>query len=283
MFSQKRIKVVIELVDKNKLLFLPNTNSLIFEDLPIEANISVCSLPSGASAKIKIYGASKEHTDMITTIKWKEGFIAEKAIYVYADDGEGYKLLFEGNITSAFPRYENAPNVYIDIEAVMGAYHNIREVPPFSRKGEVPTSQVFRDICADYGVTCINVDVFTSCKDPYFGQHGLANRLVAAAKAYNVYLVNYNNRVEIYSQRGFGKRWKFTKDKYIGYPSLTNVGVKLNFDTIYDVGLYDVFSIRDSEVTVANDNWKIIKYMYSLSTKIGGKWFMTINGTRAIL
>ena len=283
MFSQKRIKVVIELVDDKKKTFSPNVNTLTFENMPIDANISVVTLPSGGSAKIKIYGVSKEHMDMITTIKWREGFIAQKAVYIYADDGEGYKLLFEGNILDAFPRYENAPNVYIEISAIMGAYHNIREVPPFSRKGEVPTWQVFRDICADYGVDCVNIDVQTSCKNPYFDQHGLSNRIRAAANAYNVYPVVYNNRVEISTHSKIHKKWNFTKNSYIGYPTLTQLGIKIKLDTLYAVGLRDFFNISGSEVDVANDNWIIIKYDYDISTKIGGKWFMTIDGQRIVL
>ena len=281
MFSKKKIKVEVQLVGGKS--FLPNVNTLIFEDLPVDVNVNVVTLPSGGSAKIKIYGVSKEHLDMMTTIKWKEPFITQKAVMVYADDGDGYKLLFEGNIMDALPRYENAPDVYIEIDAIMGAYHNIREVPPFSRKGEVPTSQVFRDICADYGVDFVNVDVFTNCKDPYFDQHGLANRLTAAAKAYNVYVVNYNNRVEISTNANVYKKWNFTTQSYIGYPEITGTGIKINLDTVYAVGLRDYFNISGSEVTAANDNWKIIKYSYSLSTKIGGKWFMTIEGTRVLL
>lgn len=281
MFSKKRLKVEVQLLEGE---FSPSVNRLTFENLPIEASINVVELPSGGSAKVKIYGASKSHMEMITTIKWKQAFITQKAIMIYADDGDGYKLIFEGNITSAFPRYENAPDVYIEIDAVKGAYHNIREVPPFSRKGEVPTWQVFRDIAAQYEVNFFNHGVLTSCKDPYFDQNGLSNRLKAASKAYDVYVVYENNIVEIYPKyTGLSKKWNFTSQSYIGYPTLTTVGIKINLDVVYPVGLRDYFSIDDSEVKAANDSWKIIKYNYSLSTKIGGKWFMTIEGERVVL
>lgn len=283
MLSKKKIKVVIQLVDKEVKFFAPNVNTLTFEDLPIDVNISVVELPSGGNAKIRIYGASQSHLQMITTIQWKQPFIAQKAVYVYADDGEGYKLLFEGNIVNAFPRYESAPDVYIDIEANMGAYHNMKEVPPFSRKGEVPTSQVFRDICADYGVDFVNNGVMTSCKNPYFDQHGLSNRLTAAAAAYNVYVKEFNNRVEIAPKAWYGKKWSFTKQSYIGYPQPIQTGIKINLDTIYAVNLDDYFNIDGSEVFYANDSWKIIKYGYSLSTKIGGRWFMSIDGSRVFI
>ncbi len=285
MFSKKRLKVEILWVEGN-ITSITSNNTLIFEDMPIDANISVTTLPSGGSAKIKIYGVSKEYMDAMTTIKWKKPFITQKAVFVYADDGEGYKLLFEGNIMDALPRYESAPDVYIEITANMGAYHNMKEVPPFSRKGEVPTYDVFRDICAAYGISCRNVDnlVQTTCKDPYFDQSGLSNRLTAASKAYNVYIVYNNNSVDIYPEyMGEAQRWDFTKESYIGYPQITATGVKINLDTIKAVGLRDYFTIKGSEVSAANDSWKIIKYNYNLSTKIGGKWFMSIDGSRAIL
>ena len=282
MFSKKRIKVEVQLMAGKT--FVSGNNTLIFEDLPIEANISVTKQPSGGNAKIKIYGASREHMDMVTTIKWRgDNWAVQKAVFVYADDGDGYKLIFEGNITDAYPHYESAPDVYIEIDALMGAYHNIREVPPFSRKGEVPTSQVFRDICADYGVMCENVDVQTTCKDPYFDQHGLSNRLVAAAKAYNVNPVMLNNRVILYSKAGVGAKWNFTKQSYIGYPMIIATGLRINLDTIYAVGLEDFFSVSGSEIEPANGDWNIYKFSYTLSTKIGGKWFMSVEGGRVIL
>ena len=282
MFSNKKIKVEVQLVEGKE--FSPNVNTLIFENLPIEVNLNVVTLPSGGSAKVKIYGVSKDHLDMITTIKWRKPFITQKAIMIYADDGDGYKLLFEGNIVDALPRYESVPDVYIEISAIMGAYHNIREVPPFSRKGEVPTSDVFRDICADYGVGFMNHGVETMCKNPYFDQNGLSNRLTAASKAYNVYVIYNNNFVEIYPQyTGEAKKWNFTTQSYIGYPQITSTGIKINLDTVYAVGLRDYFNIKGSEVEPANGDWKIIKYGYSISTKIGGKWFMTIEGVRVLL
>ena len=279
MFSKKRIKVEVQLMSGKT--FISGNNALVFENLPVEVDINITKQPSGGNAKIRIYGASKEYMRQVTTIKWRgDNWAVEKAVFVYADDGDGYRQIFNGNITDAYPHYESSPDVYIEIDALMGAYQNIREVPPFSRKGEVPTSQVFRDICADYGIMCVNAGVFTVCKNPYFDQHGLSNRLVAAAKAYNVNPVMLGNRVILYPKNGLGIKWEFTKQSYIGYPAITATGLKLNLDTIYAVGLEDFFSVSGSEVEPAIGNWKIYKFGYSLSTKIGGKWFMSVEGGR---
>lgn len=282
MFSKKRLKVEVQMLEGE---FSPNVSKLTFENLPIEVSINVVDMKSGGSAKIRIYGASKSHMAWMETIKWKVvPSTPKKAVRVFADDGDGYKLIFEGNITDALPRYENAPDVYIDINAHKGAYQNVREVPPFSRKGEVPTYQVFRDIAAQYEVGFVNHGVETSCKNPYFDEHGLCNRLTAAAKAYDVYVIQEDYVVHIYPQKtGVAKKWEFTKNSYIGYPTITDTGIKINFDTVYAIGLRDYFTISDSEVSAANENWKIIKYNYNLSTKIDGKWFMTIEGQKVAL
>lgn len=291
MFSKKRLKVVIQLIEENAVLFNREdgtpSNNLTFEDMPIDVKIDITALPSGGNANVKIYGVSKEYMQAITTIRWRQAFIPQKAIYIYADDGEGYKQIFEGNIMQAMPRYDSVPNTYIEINATMGAYHNIEEVPPFYYIGEASTSDVFRDICAAYNVECVNHEVTGMVKNPYFDEEGLSNRLTAASRAYNVYVVLKNNVVHIYpSDTGVSARWTFQPIDWIGYPQITETGLQISLDAVYPVDLRDYFQCLGSEVDVANKDfyfdtsWKIVKFSYSLSTKIGGKWFMTIDGVR---
>lgn len=41
-----------------------------------------------------------------------------------------------------------------------------------------------------------------------------------------------------------------------------------------------MFTITGSNVSPANSKWKAVKVSYNLSTKIGGKWLMSVDGTR---
>lgn len=282
MFSKKTLRVLIQNMEGE---FYPGVSVIEFKNLPIDVKISATELPAGLQATVNIYGASKKHMDAITTIQWLTDFIVQKAILVYANDGEGERLLFQGNIMNAQPDYGKAPDVKITINACAGAYYNLKsDVPPSSLEGEVPVHLIFQKICNDFGISIVRNHgvVGKTCKNPRIEGFGLANRINAAMKAYDVYAIINNNSVDIYpnAENINGTNWKFTPDKYIGYPSFTQVGVSLKLDTLYDVNLMDYFTISGSEVTPANDKWKVIKVSYDVSTKIGGKWFMSIEGVR---
>ena len=284
MFSKKTLWVEIQ---KEKGEFYSGVNAYRFKDLPIELSLNVVTIPAGINAKIKIYGVSKSKLDMITTLKWHDAFIDKKAIRVWANDGVREFVLFEGNIMNASPIYDNAPEVCVEIDAIAGAFFNMMsEVPPSSLEGLVPAPRIFEKICSDFGIRCIQNGLdeeYKQCKDPKYGQSGLANRIVAAARDYNVYAVTYNNRVEIYPKYMSNKKsWLLTPNTFIKYPSFTNTGIKVTTDNIFDIKLADKFIIKGSEVTPANDTWFTINIRYSLSTKIGGNWIMTIEGVRAV-
>ena len=265
--------------------FYAGVKTISFENLPIEAVINYVEGPVGFTARIRIYGASKENMNYVSRIKWKEVFIAEKAVRVYADDGDGEFLLFEGGILSANPVYDNAPNVYIDIQSIAGVWFNmLSETPPSSIPKNTPVPLVFNKICDDFGIGFHNNGVSGVISGSVvFNQTGLMNRLYAASQAYNVYFALYNNRVEIYPAKKFSvKKWKFTKGDYIGYPSFTTVGTKISLDRLYNVSVEDIVKITGSDVTAANDTFYVTKVTYNVSTKIGGKWFMTLDLQRYV-
>lgn len=282
MFSKKSLRVEIQNLDGE---FISGVNTISFKNLPIEVQISLVELPKAFSANIKIYGISKENMNYITTLHWKDLMIVEKAIRIYANDGDGEKLLYEGNIQSANPVYDTAPDIYIDINSVAGAFFNMSDIPPSSLPKNASVPDIFRKICYDYGIGFVNNGVNKmSSGSVYYGQSGLLNRIRAAAIEHNVSANIYNNRVEIYPKgERFPKVWTFNKQNYIGYPSFANMGIKLTLDKIYYVNVGDVFKIVGSDVDAANDSFEIHKINYNLSTKIGGKWFMTLFGTRYIL
>ena len=280
MFSKKSLKVVIQNIEGE---FYPGVSELTFRDLPIEVDLNYCELPSGISGKIKIYGVSKQHMAQITTIKWKTGFINQKAVRVYANDGGGERLLFVGNITFAVPDYSKAPDVCISIDACAGAYYNVKSVSPSRIEGKASARQVFRRICDDYGVL-LDMDFDTEQRElnPRYNQSGFLNRINAAAKTFDLYVLPKNNSVSVFPRNGYSAtEWKFDKSYYVGYPSFNLAGIEIKLDKIvFPMSLADFFFIPDSEISVANDHWKIIKINYKLSTKIGGKWLCTVSGVR---
>jgi len=282
MFSKKSLRVEIQNLDGD---FVSGINTISFKNLPVEVKISLVELPAAFSANIKIYGISKENMNYITTLHWKDLTIVEKAIRIYANDGDGEKLLYEGNIQSANPVYSTAPDIYIDINSVAGAFFNMSDIPPSSLPKNASVPDIFKKICYDFGIGFVNNGVSgMSSGSVYYNQAGLSNRIRAACIEHNVSANIYNNRVEIYPKgERTPKVWVFNRQNYIGYPSFIDMGIKLSLDKIYYVNVGDVFKIVGSDITSVNDSFETHKIEYNLSTKIGGKWFMTLFGTRYIL
>lgn len=285
MYSKKTLRVEVQKISGN---LTPFSGTYNFVNLPVEVKINKVKLPAGYSAIINIYGLSKQKLDSITTIAWKTGFIDQIAVRVFANDGNGEHLLFEGNVMSAIPNYSSAPDVCISITACAGAFYNLMtDVPPSSIKEgeEVPVRQVFEEICKQYGVVLDDRGVEGSCTFPRIDGNGLAERISRAAKAYNVNFYIDNNSVTIYPKDSYDYKAKnnlvWTKNDYIGYPSFNNTGIDLKLDRIlFSLQLGDFFTIKGSEVSAANDKWFVVKVSYDLSTKIGGKWEMNVSGVR---
>ena len=288
-YSAKKIRVVIQSVPDDVFGMSLTTRSYDFKNLPIEVNIEQVQLPSGGSAVIKIYGVSKEKMDAITTIQLKTLWIKNQSVAVFTDEGDGEHLIYCGTIIKAVPCYDSAPDVYIRIDSCTGAYWNtMGEVPPYSHKGMIPVHLAVSEICAPYGAVCKNFGVMMNCNNPYFDQKGLKNRLNAVAQAYNLDVVMDDGEaqvVEIYPKGKYmAKTWTFTKENYIGYPSFNECGVRIVLDKLYyDLSLKDYFVIKGSEVSIANGLWAVQKYIYNISTKLGGNWLMEIIGTAEVL
>ena len=278
MFSQKKLK--IQIFDYDKL----NNETIVWEwsDFPIDVQINKV-VRFAMDAHIRIYGVSKEGMDAITTYQWKRMIYSKRGVKIFADDGFGEKEIYRGQINIAKPVYEQ-PNVYIDIQASAGAFQNtMGEIPPSSINGEASVPEIFEKIAKDYGLGFENkgVSYGLKYKNPYFAQKGLNARLLAASEAYNVKFRKFNNYIEIYPELEgeiYFRRWDLTKEDYIGYPSFNDVGISLNFDYIFEIEIGDVFYITGSEIEEANNKWRTSQITYNLSTKIGGKWFMQVNG-----
>ena len=281
MFSKKEIRVVIYKREQT------GTQEFNFVNLPIEVKINKAILPAGSSAMINIYGISKDKMDAITTIAWKTGFIDNKDLIIFANDGDGEHVLFSGKVMSAFPNYNNAPDICISINACAGAYYNlVTDVPPSSiREGaEVPVHQVFAEICKQYNMNFENRGVFSVCKYPRTEGHGLADRLYKAARAYNVNVVIEGNNVTIWPKDSYlytAQQLTLTSKDYIGYPSFNTTGIDIKLDRLLrSLRLGDFFTIAGSDVSAANDRWSVIKIVFDISTKIGGKWEMDVSAVR---
>lgn len=276
-FTKKSIRVVLA---SNTVDFINGKNVIDFNGLPIDLDLDYAGLFS--TAKIRIYGLSKEHIDAITSLPFPilQPYIAEFYVKVFVDEGLGEEELFTGSVQKAVPNYTSAPDVFVEIDSFAGTFTNAMDgIPPTSIEGDVPAPFLFQKICEPYKVEFVNHDVEKVCSgSPRYDQVGLMNRLRKAAQDYNIFVELYNNTVHIWEHSN--KVWNITRDDYIGYPTFNEVGIGIVLDKAIRVRRCDSFVISGSDVEPANARWHVVSVKYLLSTKIGGKWQVSIKGVR---
>lgn len=286
MFSKKTLRVEIQKISGNFTSFSGTYN---FVNLPIEVKITKTIAPAGYSGTINIYGISKQLVDSVTMMPLQVDNIDEISAIIYANDGNGENILFEGQVMAIMPNYNNAPDICISIILCAGVFPNlITDVPPSSVEGGVTsTHQLFQKICDDYGMQLKDLQKEDKQINDGGGARGdgLMARLTYAARETRMHFFVKNNIVTIYPRDSFNydhETVEFTKNDYIGYPSFNaSGGIDLKLDRVpfsMDAGWF--FNIKGSEIAAANDVWQVIKISHDLSTKIGGKWVTSISGVR---
>lgn len=279
MFNEKSLIVEIQ-ADTGE--YKEGDDVIVFQNVPIEAKIDRSGMNYGAT--VKIYGVSKHFMDAMTLVRWKVDFVPQRFMRISTKVGKEKVLLFEGNIEYALPMYSSAPNVYIEIQAFAGMFYNVVSFPPdiTSFKGSIPAPDLIKRLADHLGMGFVNYGVNTVAQNPSFNESGLRQRVDAIARAYNFVAIVENRRIRIYpktSDTPF-REWEIDKNNYIGYPSFTSSGINVVLDEVFDIELQDWFTIKDSEIEQANDTWIAKKVVFNLSTKIGGKWQMSIDGVR---
>lgn len=285
MFSEKRIKVIVDLMETIGNV-LSVSSSLTFDDFRVDLSIRKVFSPVGPTANIKIYGVSKEHMNTITTISLRDTItIPNKRVSVWVDSGNGYVLLFEGCIVEAIPVYQSVPDCYIQIESSVAAYENAMSPPPNSFPvSTAATSSICRAICASYGVACytdpaLELDIVPT---KTFGEQGLSARMAAACQAYNLSAIRTGTRYDVYKKNQVSilkNVWNFTPSNIYGYPSFANKLIKIQTDDFADIEVLDYFRISNSEIPFANGLWYIVMMQYRLQSRTpDGKWEATLFG-----
>lgn len=283
MFISKKLKLEIS--------FLENDFSvgkvLVFENLPMKVQCNIIGLPSGNKAIVTVYGVSNEHANMITVLKLKQNIIPARKVRLFADNGNGYQLVYEGYIISAVPIYD-APNTSIQIESSVGAFPNAKTISSNSFEPNTPAFQVFRKICNDYGFECEEEVAGTvqdvKLKSMVYNQNGLFARLHQAEIDYNCSCVYKNGRFYVYPKDIVVSRKHYLSPKnYIGYPKFSDTGISITTDNIFNINLGQTIIINGSEISYANGVWNVYKIDYNLqSFTPNGKWEMVIHGVRGL-
>lgn len=233
-----------------------------------------------STLRAQVYGVSQSAMNSATTLQWKPGDQVSNTVKVIAIDGDQETQVFYGYIVNAWGNYQNAPDVFLEIQAQAAYLFQLQPAAPLSFKGQTDVAQVMSQIAGTMGLTFENNGVTTQLADTYLPNTSLEQAKTLAQHAgINLYIDDTilaitpanTPRGGIIPQIGPTSGLR-------GYPTFDGVGV--NFETYFNPSIKFGGSIQlISSITKAAGTWIVVSIGHRLeSEKLNGAWFSQVKG-----
>jgi hypothetical protein len=230
--------------------------------------------------RARIYGVRQVDMNSITTLMWKPGTRIANTVEVFAINGDVETLVFAGNIINAWADYQNAPDVFLHIQAQAAYFNGLQAVSPLSIKGGISVAVVMARIAKDMGLTFENNNVNVILTDVYLA-NTLKEQALELSKACNFSLYIDDKTLAItnrYQPRKGLIPEISAQSGLVGYPTFDGIGI--NFQTLFNPAITFGGAVKlTTDVEQANGEWVVVSVSHRLeSEKPGGAWFSTIRG-----
>ena len=117
-------------------------------------------------AKVKIFNMPLADMETLTTLAFKPLQASKNRIAVYAGDEEhGMSLAFSGDIVSAVPNFNAAPDPSFDVECITGYVASITPVPPLTAQGAQDVATLMQGLAKQMGLAFVNRGVSVSIRN----------------------------------------------------------------------------------------------------------------------
>lgn len=257
-------------------------NTKIIRGLATDVSIERPGLPDKDKARVKIYNLPLQEMEQLTTLSFKPLQVRKNIIRILAGDENNLSEVFNGDITSAFGNFNNAPDPVFEIEALCGYYASIQPSSPTSISGSTPVADVISKVAQQIGYSFINQGVTSSLRNAVLNGSPMEQAINAAKQVGAQLLVNDSTMTLLNANEALsGNAVLLNKDTgMIGYPTFNNEGiiVKSLYNNAFKFnGLVKVESI----VPKATGVWRITKLTHNLSAfnSQGGQWISEIEAT----
>lgn len=108
-------------------------------------------------AKVRIYNLPLEDMETLTTLAFAPLKTDQNHIAVYAGDTQnGMTLAFSGDIVSAVPNFNAAPDPTFDCDCITGFVASLTPVPPLTAQGAQDVGNTLQSIAGQMGLTFVN-------------------------------------------------------------------------------------------------------------------------------
>lgn len=277
MFTKKKIQLEITLQFGR---FGNGTNTVVIDGLPVKVDIKKAGFPSMDEVSITILNLSRDMMESLTFLNFGLLKVNRNKIKVLAGTENDLSLAFVGEITSAVPNFNNAPDVSLEIKAITGFSSKVEAVPPYTQKGDIPVSQICETLAKDMGMTFVNKGVTKIAHNPVI-RGSNTNKLINIAKAYDIGMTISNDIVTIYNVGDSSTRMMLSVDKdngLLGYPSFTENGINCKIEYNPNLNLGDKFHI-DSVLPKVTGDWHVVSLAHHICANMQGDWCTDIEAS----
>jgi len=132
------------------------------EGYRISADVSNVGGFTSATLSAKVYGVSESQMNRVVTIGWYNEAIINNSIFVTAIDGDTRTLIFAGTVVNCWAAYDEAPNVYLKIEAQQNYNVAMNNASVKHFPGAQPVADIVAQLANAMGLDFTNTENITT-------------------------------------------------------------------------------------------------------------------------
>lgn len=284
-FTAKNLRVTLILADSANISFTSTgDNTLILIGNRMSAKV-VSNARQATQLSIKIWGMQLADMDAMTAAWIDQNAIRDNKVIVEADNGDGFRPVFQGTILEAQPDFRSAPEVSFQILATIRYFQQIGIVDPLSFQGDVDIAVLGRYLAGQLNMTYDqSPNTKATLSNPYF-PGSLWTQLNAVCKAARVdYYFQGDQLVFAPLSEAFDAKPAVILSPttgLLGYPTYSRRGLTVNaiFDPAFLCGTG--IEIQESLVKGANGRWFPYTIEHTLESNLpDGKWISSMQCLR---
>lgn len=259
--------------------FSDGTNTRVIEGLATTVDIEKAGLPDKNTAKVKIANLNLAEMEQLTFLAFRPLQSRKNKIMIEAGEkGKELSVVFKGDITSSFPDFTTAPDIFLNIEAMAAGWSMQMNTSPTSVDGEAEAPKLFEQFANEAGYGFVNNGISATVKNTTF-VGSPPQKAEQLAKEINCELIidDENYIIQDWGQTQGDAVVISPESGLIGYPSFTNEGISCK--SFFNPALKFGGQIRlESVLPRATGFWKITKLNHALSAYTSGEWSSSVDG-----
>lgn len=246
--------------------FTDGGNTKTIEGLATDVQVTKVGLPEKNTAKIKITNMAMKDMEKLTFLAFRPLQKRKNKILIEAGEkGEPLHQVFKGDITSAYPDFNSAPDIPLEVEAMTAGWSFQKADSPTSVNGETDAVELIRQFANEAGFSFVNNGVSATVANGYYEGSAIQKAKQVADEIHKELVADDDTWTLQDWETSSGEAVLLNPEcGLIGYPSFTNNGVKCV--SLYNPKLRYGGQIKiESIVPKASGYWKITRLEHSLA------------------